>query len=142
MKLKTILILITLLIVLLYCFTYVPHKIFDINPDEVSKIHIVDGNSGYRTDITSEKDINRIITSLNEVTFKKGKLSAGYMGYRFDTTIYDTNGETMKELIINSSDTIRYKGFFYTSTGTQLEYEFIDELVEKLVSKQENQNQN
>ncbi|WP_099363227.1 hypothetical protein [Fredinandcohnia onubensis] len=141
MKLKTILIIVPLLIVLLYSFTYVPHKVFDINPDEVSKIHIVDGNSGYRMDITSEQEINRIITNLNEGTFKKGKLSAGYMGYRFDTTIYDTNGESMKELIINSSDTIRYKGFFYTSTDTELEYEFIDELVEKSVSKQENQNQ-
>jgi len=137
MKLKSILIIVPLLIVLLYSFTFVPHKIFDIDPDEVSRIHIVDGNSGYRIDITSEQEINRIMTNLNEVTFKKGKLSAGYTGYRFDTTIYDTKGEPITKLIINSSDTIRYKGFFYTSTKTQLEYEYIDELVEKYVSKQE-----
>ncbi|MEH7383649.1 hypothetical protein V7138_24545 [Bacillus sp. JJ1533] len=37
----------------------------------------------------------------------------------------------MKELIINSSDTIRYKGFFYTTTEIPLEYEFIDKLVQK-----------
>lgn len=129
MKLKTILIIIPLLLVLLYSFTYVPHKLFDIDPSEVSKIHIVDGNSGYRFDITSEEEINRIIMNLNEVTFKKGKSSAGYMGYRFNTTIYDKKGQTLKELIINSSDTIRYKGFFYTSTKTPLEYDFIDTLV-------------
>ncbi|MFS0823871.1 hypothetical protein [Bacillus sp. 1P02SD] len=128
MKLKTILIVIPLLLVLLYSFTYVPHKLFDINPSDVSKIHIVDGNSGYRFDITSEGEIHRIIKNLNEVTFKKGKLSAGYMGYRFNTTIYDKKGEPIKELIINSSDTIRYKGFFYTTTEIPLEYEFIDEV--------------
>ncbi|MEH7234997.1 hypothetical protein [Bacillus sp. JJ1562] len=128
MKLKTILIVIPLLLVLLYSFTYVPHKLFNIEPDKVSKIHIVDGNSGYRFDITDEGEIDRIIKNLNEVTFKKGKSSVGYMGYRFDTTIYDKEGKKIKELIINSVDTIRYKGFFYTSTEISLEYEYIDEL--------------
>ncbi|MEH7226582.1 hypothetical protein V7112_22530 [Bacillus sp. JJ1566] len=132
MKLKTILILIPLLLVLLYSFTYVPHKIFEIKPENVSKIHIVDGNSGFRFDITSEEEINRIINNLNEVTFKKGKPSAGYLGYRFDTTIYDKEGKKIKELIINSNDTIRYKGFFYTTTEIPLEYEFIDQIEEKI----------
>ncbi|MDR4886758.1 hypothetical protein RGU12_04220 [Fredinandcohnia sp. QZ13] len=128
MKLKTILILIPLLLVLLYSFTYVPHKLFDIHPSDVSKIHIVDGNSGFRFDITSEEEIHRIIKNLNEVTFKKGKPSVGYMGYRFNTTIYNKKGEPIKELIINSNDTIRYKGFFYTTTDIPLEYDFIDEV--------------
>ncbi|MEH7383648.1 hypothetical protein V7138_24540 [Bacillus sp. JJ1533] len=74
MKLKLILVIILLLLVLLYSFTYVPHKLFDLNPDQVSKIHIVDGNSGFRFDITSDEEVDRIIKNLNEVTFKKGKL--------------------------------------------------------------------
>ncbi|WP_010283000.1 hypothetical protein [Bacillus timonensis] len=131
MKLKTIIIVIPLLLVLLYSFTYVPHKIFDIEVEDVSSIQIVDGSSGYKLEITSKQEINRIITNLNEVTFKKGKLSAGYLGYRFNTKIYDHNGEPLKELIINSNDTIRYNGFFYTSTGKPLEFQFIEELVEK-----------
>ncbi len=132
MKLKTILILILLLLVLLYSFTYVPHKLFDIKPENVSKIHIVDGNSGFRFDITSEEEINRIIMNLNKVTFKKGKPSAGYLGYRFDTTIYNIEGKEIKSLIINSSDTLRYNGFFYTPTDLPLEYDFIDALAAEL----------
>ncbi|WP_077617570.1 hypothetical protein [Bacillus sinesaloumensis] len=136
MKWKTLLLVIPLLLVLLYSFTFVPHKVFNIDPNNILKIHIVDGNTGERFDITSEEEIHTITTNLNEVTFKKGKLSAGYMGYRFATTIYDKNGDVLKELIINSSDTIRYKGFFYTATDKTLEYEYIDNLVEKYVSKQ------
>ncbi|MEH7388554.1 hypothetical protein V7147_24620 [Bacillus sp. JJ1521] len=132
MKLKTILIVIPLLLVLLYSFTYVPHKLFDIRPEDVSRIHIVDGNSGFRFDITSEEDINHIIKNLNEVTFKKGKLSAGYLGYRFDSTIYDNEGKQIKALIINSSDMLRYNGFFYTPTDIPLEYDFIDVIATEL----------
>lgn len=130
-KRKLLFIGIPLLLVLLYTFTYIPHKVVKIEPEEVSKIIIFDGSSGYEIKITDKKEINYIVTNLNNVTFKKGKLSAGYMGYRFNTTIYDEQGETLQELIINAEDTIRYRGFFYKTHENKIDYDYIEELFAK-----------
>lgn len=131
-----IFILIPLMLILLYTGTYIPHKVVSIDPAIVSKITVFDGNTGYNLEITDENDINHIINNLNEITFQKGKSSFGYLGYRFSTTIFDDKGKVIKELIINSKDTIRYKGFFYTSEDVPIEYDYIDELV------RENSNEN
>ncbi|MFS0861197.1 hypothetical protein [Fredinandcohnia sp. 179-A 10B2 NHS] len=120
-----------LLLALLYTFTYLPHNVIKIEPEEVSKITIFDGSSGYDIEITDKDEINHIITNLNNVIFKKGKISAGYLGYRFNTTIYDEQGEPLQELIINAEDTIRYKGFFYTTHKNTIDYDYIDELFAK-----------
>lgn len=126
---KWIAILIPTILLLAFALTYLPHKIINIEPTKVSKITIFDGNTGNETDITDEKKINQIITNLNAVTFQKGKPSFGYMGYSFRTTIFDEDGKELKEFIINSSDTIRYKGFFYTSKRNAIDYGYIEELV-------------
>ena len=53
------------------------------------------------------------------------------MGYSLRTTIYDNKGKSIKELIINSNDTIKYKGFFYTSVSNSIDYDYIKQLVRK-----------
>ncbi|MFD1038386.1 hypothetical protein ACFQ3N_08235 [Virgibacillus byunsanensis] len=119
------------LLLLAFGATYIPHKVVSIDPSEVSKITVFDGNTGYDLEITDVTDINHIIRNLNEVTFQKGKLSFGYMGFSFRTTIFDHNGKSMKEITINSDDTIRYKGFFYNSIDHSIEYDYIEQLVRK-----------
>jgi hypothetical protein len=131
-----IFILIPLMLILLYTGTYIPHKVVNIDPATVSKITVFDGSTGYSIDITDKNKINHIINNLNEITFQKGKSSFGYLGYRFNTSIFDDKGKEIKELIINSKDTIRYKGFFYTSEDQQIDFDFIEELV------RENSNEN
>ena len=44
-------------------------------------------------EITDESNIKHIINNLNEVTFQKGKSSFGYMGFSFNTTIFDKKGK-------------------------------------------------
>lgn len=124
-----IFILIPLMLILLYTVTYIPHKVVNIDPATVSKITVFDGSTGYSIDITDENKINHIINNLNEITFQKGKSSFGYLGYRFNTSIFDEKGKEIKELIINSKDTIRYKGFFYTSEDQPIDFDYIEELV-------------
>lgn len=119
------------ILLLAFALTYVPHKVVSIEPSKVSKITIFDGNSGNETVINDKNHIHNIITNLNDVTFQKGKPSFGYMGYSFRTTIFDDKGKEMKELTINSSDTIRYNGFFYKSKENAINYNFIEELVSK-----------
>ncbi|WP_285858593.1 hypothetical protein [Neobacillus niacini] len=133
MKKKIWMLVITIpcVLLLLFSFTFIPHKLVNITPSDVSKIKVFDGNTGYQVEITDRKHINHIINNLNGVTFKKGKPSFMYMGYSFRTTIFDHKGKPIKELTINSSDTIRYKGFFYTSTNKNIDYDYIEKLVRK-----------
>lgn len=116
---------------LLYGLTYIPHTIVNIKPNKVSSIKIFDGNTGYETGITDKAAIQYIINNLNEVTFQKDKWALFYMGYSYRTTIYNHQGKPAKKLIINSSDTIRYKGFFYKAKGNQIDYEYIKKAVGK-----------
>jgi hypothetical protein len=124
-------IIIPCVLLLSFTFTFIPHKLVKIDPADVSKILVFDGTIGYQLEITDSKDIQHIITNLNEVTFKKVKPSYGYMGYSFNTTIFDHHGEPTMEFIINSTDTVRYKGFFYTSTDVPIDYDYIAKLVRK-----------
>ncbi|WKA54629.1 hypothetical protein [Planococcus shixiaomingii] len=117
-----------IIIVLLYTATYIPKKMITIEPAEVSKIEVFDGNSGTLINLTEKDQIKHIISNLNETTFKKKGLSIGYMGYNYRLTIYDADEEEYKELIINSSDTIRYNGFFYESENNSVDDGYIDEL--------------
>lgn len=130
-KRKWIIITVPLVLLLMFALTYIPHKVVSIDPSIVSKITVFDGNTGYEIEITDVNDITKIINNLSEVTFQKGKPSFGYMGYSLRTTIFDTKGKTIKELIINSNDTIRYKGFFYTSVENSIDYDYIEQLVRK-----------
>jgi hypothetical protein len=111
--------------------TYIPHKIISIDPSNISKITVFDGNSGNEVEITDATDINHIIGNLNEVTFQKGKPSFGYSGFSFRTAIFDDNGKKITELTINSKDTIRHKGFFYTSVDKLIDYNYIEQLIRK-----------
>ncbi|MRH41445.1 hypothetical protein GH741_02000 [Aquibacillus halophilus] len=128
-KYKLAIIIIPFLFLIAFGTTFIPHKVVSIDPSNVSKITIFDGNTGYDTEITNKTDINHIVRNLNEVTFQKGKPSFLYMGYSFRTTIFDDKGKSIKKLTINSNDTIRYKGFFYTSIDNLLEYDYIEQLV-------------
>jgi hypothetical protein len=113
----------------LYATTYIPKKIITIKPSEVSKLEIFDGNQGKSLTVSDREHIKHIITNLNGITFSKGKSSLGYLGYSFRVTIYDDNGDEYKELIINSNDKVRYKGFFYTDQSKQIDFDYIDSLM-------------
>lgn len=123
---RILIIVIPLLLALLYGTTYLPQKVISINPAAVAKINIFNGNTGQQIEITDEADIQQIINNLNEVVFQKGKISLGYMGYSFRTTIYDHQGKAIEEMIINSEHKIRYKGFFYETKGKSINYDYID----------------
>jgi hypothetical protein len=95
-KRKWIIISIPLVLLLFFALTYIPHKVVDINPSNVSKITVFDGDTGNDIEITEFTDINRIINGLNGVTFQKGKPSFGYTGYSFRTTIFDIREKRLK----------------------------------------------
>ncbi|MCD8510182.1 MAG: hypothetical protein LRY73_10140 [Bacillus sp. (in: Bacteria)] len=131
-RLKLFLLAIPVVAVIGFSLTYIPHSVVSMEPANVSKITIFDGSTGYDLEITDEAVIHQIITNLNDIIFQKGKSSFFRMGYSFRTTIYDQSGKARQELIINSEDTIRYKGFFYTAKDNEIDYQFIRDLVDEV----------
>lgn len=116
-------------IVMLYLITYIPHKIITINSTEVSRIEIFDGGKGNGLTITDKKEIEHIITNLNNATFYKGKSCVDYNGVRFCITVYKNNGKKYKEFVINSNSTIRYNDFFYIDKSSSIDYDYLNELL-------------
>ena len=114
-----------------------PYSIANINPSEVSKIDIFDGNTGKSITIIDTIDIEHIIENLNKVSFKKDKISLGYTGYAYRTTIYKMDGNVYKEFIINSKDTIRKDPFFYKDTSESIDYKYIQDLIQDNIEPNE-----
>jgi hypothetical protein len=108
-----------------------PTSIIDIEPSEVSRITVFNGNTGDSMTITHTDHIQHIIGNLNGVSLKKYKVSVGYVGYSFRTTIYDTNGNIHEELYINSDEIIRKDPFFYRDKQGGIDYNYIQDLFEE-----------
>ncbi|MCT4795307.1 hypothetical protein [Exiguobacterium alkaliphilum] len=115
-----------LVIGLLYATTFIPQRVITTSPSSVSRIHVFDGQSGYELNLNDRDDIYAVMNNLNDVTFQKGKPSIGYMGYSYRVTLYDQDGDELDEFIINSEDTLRYHGFFYTAKSGNIDYDKFD----------------
>lgn len=83
------------------------------------------GLTGEEIQITYSEDIDHLIENLNQIKFKKDSFVMSEKGYVFRTTIYNNKGKAIKELIINSKDEIRYKGFLYTTENKVIDFDYI-----------------
>lgn len=120
------LLIVGLVIGLLYATTFIPQQVITTSPSSVARIHVLDGQSGYELNLSDPDDIYTVMNNLNDVTFQKGKPSIGYMGYSYRVTLYDQDGDRLDEFIINSEDTLRYHGFFYTAKSGKIDYDKFD----------------
>ena len=105
----------------------------DLDPNEVMEIVVFNGNSGKATHIIDKEQIQHIVENLNGVEVKRSKPSLGYMGYSFKVTIYLSDGNEAGDwnnFIINSDDTIRKDPFFYSVTKGNIDYSYIEGIVE------------
>ncbi|MCT4782256.1 MULTISPECIES: hypothetical protein [Exiguobacterium] len=116
-----------LVIGLLYATTFIPQRVITTSPSSVARIHVFDGQSGYELNLSDRDDIYAVMNNLNDITFQKGKTSFGYMGYSYRVTLYDQDGDELDEFIINSEDTLRYHGFFYTAKSGKIDYDAFDD---------------
>ena len=108
----------------------VPTPATNIEASKISKIKIFDGNTGKEVTITDTNDIEHIITNLNAISLKKYRVSLGYLGYSFKTTIYKTDGSVYRELIINSNSVIRKDPFFFRDITESIDYDYIKALMD------------
>lgn len=130
-RIASIFLIVILFGLLIWTWWVTPTKLVRIDPKDVQKIEIFDGHNGESIMITDRTEIEHIINNLRSISFRKDKVSIGYMGYSFRTTIYKTNGRVYKKFIINSKDTIRKDPFFYKVISGSIDFNFIGKLYEK-----------
>lgn len=112
---------------------HVPIDLMDVDTNEVMEIVVFNGNSGNTTHITDKDIIRHIIDNLNDVEVKRSRPSVGYSGYSFKVTIYLSDGneaDDWNNFIINSDDTIRKDPFFYSVTKGNVDYNYIESIIE------------
>ncbi len=100
------------------------------NPGQISEIAILDGNTGKELHITGKREIGYIINNLKSIKLQRDKISLGWSGFSFRTTIYLENGKEAEDFIINSSNYIRKDPFFYTVTEGSIDYGYIQKLAD------------
>ncbi|MFC7681719.1 hypothetical protein [Paenibacillus sp. GCM10028914] len=129
-KIAKIILIVILFGVLICTWWVTPTKMVRISHKDVQKIEIFNGSTGEDIVISDRSEIEHIINNLKTISFKKEKISIGYMGYSFRTTIYKTNGGVYKQFIINSKNTIRKDPFFYKDSSGSIDYKYIETLFE------------
>ena len=134
MKKKSILLLSVVVILLTGMIVwFIPLDLMDLDPNEVVEIVVFNGNSGNATHIADKEQIQHIVENLNDVEVKRSKPSVGYSGYGFKVTIYLSDGneaDDWNNFIINSEDTIRKDPFFYSVIKGNIDYIYIESIVE------------
>ncbi len=135
MKKKIIRLVILVMICGGFIWYYTPVNFVSLDAADVYKIMIFNGNSGEKINITDREDIEYLISNWNEVTLKRGGISSNYSGWCFKVTIYLEDGEEAdgwNDFIINSDENIRKDPFFYSTTSTLLEYDYIQNLFDEI----------
>lgn len=109
-----------------------PVDLVDLDPREMRKIVVFNGNTGQTTHIDEKEQVQHIIENLNDVQVKRTKPSVGASGFGFDITIYsDDSNETVRwdHFFVNAEDVVRKDPFFYTVTKGTINYSYIQSIV-------------
>lgn len=123
---------VTILIVIVFISIHfvIPKKIIQVDGD-IDKITIFKGNTGELITITDENEINNVIDVFSEVEFLEKGFTLWSLGYGLDIVYYDDSGKKLKRFIVNSEDTIKYRGFFYQPQNGVINYEYLSNLTSK-----------
>lgn len=105
---------------------------FSIDESKVASIEIFNGNTGKEYKITEQSSIDHIVKNLNSITYTKDKSSKGYDGFSFATVIKDKDGKELESCIINYTNTIIYKDYFYRDNTSSIDYGYIEKLLKTL----------
>ena len=135
MKKKYIMLgIVVLLLVSALIWWIVPNTFLaSVNANEITSIHVRNGNNGNTFEIKSQEDILYIVDDIQKHSFKKDGVSLFRMGTFYTLSFYNSNEELISKFIINSDDTIRKDPFFYrtNSGGLQTIIDYLDTLEDK-----------
>ncbi len=87
-----------------------------VEPSEIARIEVFNGNDGNRFTVTEASDIDWIARHIQEVPMEKDSISMG-MGTTYNLRFLDANGKEMERFIIMSPTTVRSGLLFYVCDG-------------------------
>lgn len=112
------------------------HFLRGVAPEEVSKIQVLDGNTGNQFEITDPEEIEALLREFQQTPMKKERISMG-MGTSFRMTWLDQKGREIDFFILQTADTIVDGVVFYHCDGGLAHAEArLEALEEELCPKQ------
>ncbi len=96
--------------------------------EDIQSIKIFDGSTGKQFEVTDKESIERIVSSIQSIKFKKSGISENYKGFSFSMTFFDNDGMEIDSFIVNSDSKIRKDPFFYETEGNMNIFDFLKEL--------------
>lgn len=122
----TLFAIVTCVIVAVYFMTSPVTKITK-DANGITSITVFDGTCGKELIITDQGEIEKIVTYVNDVKLRRGKISLTYSGYHYRITFQPKKG-SWDTFILNSPDLVRKDPFFYSlETETDLG-DYLEEL--------------
>lgn len=88
-----------------------------VEPAQVKRISVFDGNRGAAFDIVDPEEIGYIVANIQEQELERDKVSVGYSGFRFRLGFYDGAGRELESFVLNSASDLRKDPFFYRCDG-------------------------
>lgn len=89
-----------------------------VDPDEVSRIDVFDGNTGVAFSVRQPEEVRSIVENIQSIPMRRDGISLGYMGYSFRLRFLDEDGRKLvRGFILNGEGVIRQDPFFYRSDG-------------------------
>ena len=130
---KKLLITLIILILVIVCgviwYMMPSHFLKNVSADDIKFIHVVNGNNGSNYTIGDREQVSYIVENIQNISFKKGGISAGRKGYQYRLTFEDVNGKAVDKFIINSNDTLRNDPFFYHDESNSICAEYISNIL-------------
>ncbi len=83
-----------------------------IESSEIHSIKINSGSTGNRFIIEDVEDIDVIVSNIQSIAMKKGKVSLGYTGYVYNLKFIDKQGTVIDDFALNSNNHIKKDPFF------------------------------
>lgn len=97
--------------------------------ENIVEIRIFDGNTGKEAIIEDEAIIEEIVAMFNAIEFKKTGVSIGYVGYSYNVTYYNAQGENVQNFIVNNEKKLRYEGFFYEPQNKDMDFAMLEDVM-------------
>lgn len=112
----------SILLIVLYIFWYNTNRTFTINPDNITKINISNGNNKLLKTYTDQETIEKFTDYMNEINYK-GPFVNNRKGYYYLIEFYNEKGEEIqgKNLRILTPTRIQRNFFAYQVTDESLD---------------------
>lgn len=101
-----------------------------VEPDQVARLTIFDGNTGEELTVTDQGQIATVVENIRSVKVRRGGIAFLNMGYRFRMTFLSADGQQLAKFTVNSKSLIRDTLFFYETEEDELCFDYIHGLLD------------